>query len=197
MKPFFSLLFFCTAFSVAFAQNKKAEADFKRACYDLAEAFAKKNITTLNRYVDTVVGVYVIARPGAIDYARYQKKLDDKESFAVYSYKDSIKVRKHILHYGAAPKYDCGGEKWSKKGFYADTVAKHNHRLSEVIDFGIKFNAEEHTQSELDQIKKLERISRKITFTNLGNNGLVFYLYYYNKKWRLLLVDTTAGDCSA
>lgn len=197
MKPFFSLLLFLATFSAVWGQNKKAEASFKKTCFDLAEAFAKKNMAAVNKYVDTATGVYVIVRPGAMDYARRHKKLDAKESFLVYPYKDSLKVKKHILHYGAAPRYDCGEEKWNKKGFYADTSAGHSHRLSEVIDFGIKYNAEEHSQKELGQIKDLEKISRKVTFTNLGHSGLVFYLYYHNKKWRLLLVDTTAGDCSA
>jgi hypothetical protein len=197
MKPFFSLILFCVISSIAFPQSRKAEADFKKACYALAEAFAKKNMATVNKYIDTAIGAYVIARPGAIDYARREKKLDAKGSFPLYPYKDSLKVRKYTLHYGPAPKYDCGEEKWNKKGFYADTASGQNHRLTEVIDLGIKFNAEQHSQKELDQIKNMEKVSRKVTFTNLGRSGLVFYLYYHNKKWRLLLVDTTAGDCSA
>lgn len=197
MKPFFSLLLFCAISLAAFPQGKKAEADFKKACYNLADAFAKKNLATVNKYIDTAVGVYIITRPGAIDYARREKKLDAQTSFSYYPYKDSLKVKKYALHYAAAPKYDCGEEKWDKKGFYADTAGGQIHLLSELMDFGIKYNEEQHTQKELDQIKGLEKIARKITFTNLGHSGLVFYLYYHNKKWRLLLIDTTAGDCSA
>jgi len=180
-----------------FAQDKKKEAAFKKTCYAITEAFAKKNAAAINKYVDPKTGVYVITRPGAIDAICHDTRLNVKNTLPYYPYKDTLKVRKYPLKYAVSPRYDCGEEKWDKKGFIADTSTKH-HRLTELMDFLSKNEMGVYPAEELKKAEELEGRSRKVVFTELAKkHGLVFYLTYINKKWYLTLIDTVASDCSA
>jgi len=176
-------------------QNKKAEAAFKKSCIAITDAFARQNFITLNKYIKRGNGVYIITRPGAIDAVNKFDSLT-KTSFPVYPYKDKISVKKYALRYSAAPKFDCGTEKWDKQGFVADTGQ--HRRLSELMDFLVKYEMSAEDQVSREKIKNLEAKSRKVVFTELAKKrGLVFYLTLINNKWYLLLVDTVASDCSA
>jgi len=176
-------------------QNKKAEAAFKKTCITITDAFARQNFKTLNKYIKRGNGVYIISRPGAIDAVN---KFDsvNKTSFPLSPYKDKISVKKFALTYGSAPKFDCGTEKWDKKGFVADTGQ--HRRLSELMDFLVKHEMIAEDQASREKILKLEANCRKVVFTELAKkHGVVFYLTFIDKKWYLFLVDTVASDCSA
>src|ERR1035437_6238934 len=76
--------------------NKKTEAEFKKTCMVLADAFAKKNIAEINKYINPKTGVYVITRPGAMDVFKNEKKLDAKNPFPFqYPYSDTIHIKKY------------------------------------------------------------------------------------------------------
>ena len=183
----------------SYAQKKtNPEAVFKKACSEIANAFAKKNIAAVNKYINPDAGVYIITRPGAMDAAVNQKKLDVKNPFTfAYPYKDTSQVKKHKITFGTAPKYDCGTEKWDKKGFIADTTTKY-HRITDVLYMTGKYGGEKLSPEEIEKIKTLENSSRKVVFTGLcKGKGLVFYLSFINNKWYLLLIDTVASNCEA
>mgnify|MGYP001581485289 CR=1 FL=1 len=177
------------------SQDKKKEAAFKKACITITDAFAKQNFKTLNKYIKRENGVYTITRPGAMDAVSKFDSLN-KTSFQFYPYKDAISVKKFALKYGTAPKFDCGTEKWDKKGFVADT--SQHKRLSELMDFLVKQELSQEDQAARDKIRKLEANCRRVVFTELAKkHGLVFYLTLIDNKWYLFLIDTVASDCGA
>jgi hypothetical protein len=172
-----------------------SESAFKKECVAIVTAFAKQDLAALNKYIDKRTGVYIITRPGAIDALNHFDSLDNK-AFASYPYKD-VKVAKGLTpKFGAAPKYNCGDEKWNKKGFLADTT--HSTRMSELMDFLGKNGMGNFSEAELTQVKTLESKSRKVVYTELAKkHGIVFHLTFINKKWRLTLIDAVASDCGA
>ncbi len=182
----------------ALGQNKKTEAEFKKMCSEIANAFAKKNIFAINKYINSQTGVYIITRPGAIDVFSNEKKLDVKNPIKpTYPFSDTSSVKKHVIKYGLAPKFDCGTMKWNQVGFVADSSTKYN-RISDIMDFRTKYENEKYTKE--DSIKKdsVEKHIRKVVFTEIAkNHGLVFYLSFLNGKWYLTIVDTVEGSCGA
>ena len=183
---------------IAFGQNKKTEAEFRKLCSEIATAFAKKNSTAINKYINPETGVYVVTRPGAMDEFINQKKLDAKNPFKIkYPYSDTSAVKKHFVKYGAAPTFDCGSMKWNKNGFVADSSTKFN-RISDIMNFRTKNEGAKYSKEEIEKINTAEKINRKIVFTLINKgHGLVFYLTFLNGKWYLFLIDTVASDCGA
>jgi hypothetical protein len=190
----FSLFFFCS-----FGQKKTGkEADFTKICSEITNAFAKKNIADINKYINLEIGVYIITRPGAMDAIIHESKLNETKPFSVpYPYKDPGQVKKHKITYGATPKYDCGTQKWDKRGFIADTLTKYN-RASDVAYMNGKYGREKPSEEEIEKLKAFENNSRKIVFTEINKiKGLVFHLTLINGKWYLFLIDTVASSCEA
>jgi hypothetical protein len=194
----FLVLILTPALPISAQITKKQEADFKKTCYNIAEAFAKKNIAALNKYIDLQTGVYVITRPGAIDQSMNYKKLETKNEWMQhYPYKDSVKITKYKLTYGNAPRFNCGDNKWDKKGFVADSSSK-NDRLSSLLSMRSQYENEQHTSEEMEKVKTLEKNSRRVVFTEIAKGrGLVFHLALINGKWHLFIIDTVAGNCEA
>ncbi len=182
----------------AFSQNKKTEAAFRKTCSEIANAFAKKNIKSINKYINPQTGLYVVARPGAIDDFTNQKKLDTKNPFKIsYPYKDTSSVKKHFVKYGAAPKFDCGSMAWNNTGFVADSSAKFK-RISDIMNFRIKNEGVKYSMEDFDKINTTENVNRKVVFTEIAKkHGLVFYLSFINGKWYLTIIDTVASNCGA
>jgi hypothetical protein len=182
----------------ALGQNKKPEAEFKKTCIALVEHFAKKNIAGINKYINPEIGVYIITRPGAMDVLSHEKKFDPTESFPYsYPYNDTTQLKKYSLKYGTAPKFDCGTEKWNKKGFIADSSIKYK-RISDLMRFRSKYEDDKYSKKDFDKICALEKNSRKIVFTDISEKrGLVFHLTFLNGKWYLYLIDTVVSDCGA
>ena len=44
---------FVFCLGLAFGQGKKPEADFKKQCSEIANAFAKKNNAVINKYINS------------------------------------------------------------------------------------------------------------------------------------------------
>jgi hypothetical protein len=192
------ILAFLTVSIVVFGQTKTTETDFRKVCSEVVNAFAKGNVKALNKYINPSTGVYVISRPGAIDMFVNQRKLDLKKSFDTkYPYKDTSAVKKHVIRYDVAPRYDCGELEWNKTGFIADSVSIYK-RISDIIAFRMKNENAKFTEEEIAQKDKIEKKIRKVVYTEIAkNHGLVFYLSFIGKKWYLTVIDTTVGNCGA
>lgn len=175
--------------------TKAQEALFKKTCYTIAGAFAKADFKTLNKYA-CPSGIYVITRPGAIDALNRYDSLE-AGTFPYYPYRDKPIIKKNTpLKKGAAPRFDCGTEKWDKKGFFADTVR--STRISSLMQFLKENEMGEYSAEEIAHVKEMQPKARKVVFTEMANrHGLVFNLVLINNKWYLLLVDTVASDCGA
>lgn len=199
MKPFKTyILLLMTAPLFLWSQDKKSEADFQKTCSEIANAFAKQNIAAVNKYINADIGLFIITRPGVMDACTHQKNLDEKKPFAIqYAYKDKSQVKKHKVTFGTAPKYNCGTEKWDKKGFIADSTT-HYDRISNVMYMTGKYGGVKPSEEELNRIKGLESNSRKVVFTELKKGkGIVFHMIFTGGKWYLLLVDLVASSCEA
>jgi hypothetical protein len=193
LQSLFILLCLCTG---AFAQNKKAEASFRKACTAIADAFAKQNFKTLNKYVHNETGVYIITRPGAIDALTHCDSLEMK-CFAFYPYKDPAGAKKPAVKYGTAPRFSCGDNKWDKKGFVADTATRY-HRVSELMSFLAQNQMGSYDAAKRESVNAMENKSRKVVHTGLAkNHGLVFYLTCIKGRWYLTILDTVASSCAA
>jgi len=196
MRGIFILSFVVLSF-VGVSQSKKTEAKFKKMCSEIVNAFAKKNIAAINKYVNTQMGVYIITRPGAIDAFSNEKKLDTKNPInPVYPYKDTLSVKKHVLKYGAVPKFDCGSMKWDQEGFVADSSTKYS-RISEIMDFRMKNEGAKYTPEDVAKKDNVEKQMRKVVYTEIAKrHGLVFYMSFIKGKWHLTIIDTVEGSCA-
>jgi hypothetical protein len=183
---------------LGFGQNKKEETEFRKLCSEIANAFAKENMVDVNKYINPDAGIFVIIRPGAIDDVISQKKMDEKNPFAIkYPYKDASAVKKHTVKYGEAPKFNCGTMKWNKAGFIADSISHYN-RITEIMDFRTKNENAKYSEENISKKDLIEKRMRKVTFTEITKkHGLVFYMSYINGKWYLTVVDITEGLCAA
>lgn len=193
----FILLLF--SFQVIYPQKKNdSEASFRKLCSEIANAFAKQSIKDINKYINPEIGIYIITRPGVMDNASHQKSLDEVKPFIIpYPYKDKSQIKKHKVVFGTSPRYDCGTEKWDKRGFIADSSTLYD-RASAVYYMTGKYGGEKLAEEEMEKIKTLEKRSRKVVFTELKKGkGIVFHVTLMNGKWYLFLVDLVAGSCEA
>lgn len=195
---FVTLLVLSNTFAQTKAPVANKEAGFKKLCSEIVNAFAKKDMAFLNKNIQPDAGIYIMTRPGAMDNVVHQTALDEKQPFTfAYPYKDLSQVKKHKVTFGTAPKYDCGTQKWDKKGFVADS-AVHYNRITDVMYMVGKYGGEKVSDEEIAKIKALESNSRKVVFTELSKGkGIVFYLSLIKGKWYLLLIDTVASSCEA
>ncbi|MGZ3866878.1 MAG: hypothetical protein ACXVC6_14150 [Bacteroidia bacterium] len=181
---------------ISFSQSKAEEAEFRRLCGEVANAFAKNNMTSVNKFIEPSAGIYVITRPGAMDVVSHEPKLDEKKPFVV-NYKDASSVKKHKISYGEVPKYSCGDMKWDKLAFVADSANKPK-RLSDIMYFRSTNEGEKYTAAQTEAKDAVERKMRKVVYSSIAKKrGLVFYMSYLNGKWYLTVIDTTEGKCAA
>lgn len=196
MKLIQLIVIFLLASVAAPAQGRRAEAKFRKAATAIANAFAKQDFKTLNKYIHNATGIYVITRPGAIDALTHCQSLN-MQCFAHYPYKDPAGAKKAKLKYGAAPRYSCGDNQWDKTGFVADTATRY-HRVSELMAFLSEHQMGSYDKSTQESMRNLEKQSRKVVYTGLAkSHGIVFYLACIKKKWYLTIVDTVASSCAA
>ncbi|MGZ3862311.1 MAG: hypothetical protein ACXVPN_03665 [Bacteroidia bacterium] len=190
------LLFLTVGPLISFSQNKAEEAEFRRLCSEVANAFAKNNMAAVNKYINADAGIYVINRPGAMDAITHESKLDEKKPFVV-NYKDASSVKKHKVSYGTVPKYSCGDMKWDKLAFVADSTNRPK-RLSDIMYFRSTNEGEKYTAAQIEAKDAVERKMRKVVYSAIAKKrGLVFYMSYLSGKWYLTVVDTTEGKCAA
>ena len=196
LKGVFILSFAILAFR-GVSQIKKTEAEFKKTCSEIANAFAKKNIAAINKYINPQTGVYIITRPGAIDAFTNERKLDAKNPIKpMYPYKDTSSVKKHVIKYGEAPKYNCGTMEWDQEGFVADSSTKYK-RLSGIMDFRMKNEGAKYTPEDVAKKDNVEKQMRKVVYTEIAkHHGLVFYMSFIKGKWNLTIIDTVEGSCA-
>lgn len=190
------LLFLAVGPLVSFSQSKAQEAEFRRLCSEVANAFAKNNMADVNKYINPEAGIYIIGRFGALDAITHEPKLDEKKPFEV-NYKDASAVKKHKISYGVVPKFSCGDMKWNKLAFIADTATKYR-RLSDIMHFRVTNEGKTYTAAQIEAKDAVERNIRKVVYSSIAKKrGLVFYMSFLNGKWYLTVVDTTEGKCAA
>lgn len=198
LKGFVTVGFLLSLLNPVFGQGKKSEAEFKKMCSEIVNAFAKKNVQAINKYLEPSIGIYVIARPGAMDVFTNYKKLDTKNPLLMkYPYKDTSMVKKHTVNYGTAPKFNCGSMKWDKEGFFADSSTKYI-RISDIMYFRTRYENAKYSNEDVAKKDLAEKQMRKVVFTQIAkHHGLVFYMSFLKGKWYLTVVDTTEASCAS
>ena len=188
--------------AVARAQSQK-EIDFKKACDSVLLGFSGKNYNIVNSYINKTYGLYLKFRSGVYDRYENSKKINSSQRYgnistAVLDWVDITKadLNKLNLVYSKLPTYDCGNNKWSKRGFTADS-SKTYKPISEIVYFEVKYEERKISRKEINAITYVEKNSRKVIFTGNKGDGAIFYMIYIDGKWYLSVIDQSVTDCSA
>lgn len=189
---FFSLILLFSSTGLLGQTNLQKEEKFKQTSALVAKAFCERKFKLVNKHLDSK-GIYVLVRPGAIDRAELHEKLDS--SVMYLDSRDFGKWKTQALQYGKMPSYDCDKMKWSRKGFFADTVKKY-HPVSNILKFENQYEEQGHSQKKMNGIKAIENTCRKIILSNNGD-GLILYLRWNGSRWVIYILDMVETDCSA
>ena len=105
------------------------------------------------------------------------------------------KVKFSAIKYASLPSYDCGTEKWTRKGLYVDTT-KIDHKLSKILKWNNENFGDKIPAKTISQFESLEAKSRRVVIAEDNGNELIIYLTYERNKWMLTIIDKATCDCS-
>ena len=163
---------------------KKADADKKELeinIINITKAILKKDTATLNKYIDTTVGFYVIPPFGVLYHLGKQNRIDFNDyNFQQGSFGD-IKKQIPKIKFTTLPNYDCDKSKWNKKGLYASKSTF----LSDILAKEIKEGESCYGESELNKIKALEKNSYWVTYAQDDGSAIEFSITFLNNKYYL------------
>lgn len=190
------------------AQTK--EALFDKTCNQIVTYLAKGQLDGLNKYIQPDIGVYSIYRIGAMDAVAFNKRINIKKHLLFPQYSQAKMINDNSKHVdndllkqiqktvftqkSKLPKFNCIAEEWSMSGVFTDTNTNNTDRLTTIINIRKSDEPEYRKLSHQTGVQKIESLARKVVITKYN---LVLYLYYYNNKWWLGIIDDTEADCSA
>jgi Cu/Ag efflux pump CusA len=183
--------------------QKNKNADFEKTVKKIITAFKTNDNQTLNSYVHTNTGVYLLYRTGVYDNYKKMDRivLGDTAEYPRFHAVNHLPAISTI-NTSKLPVYDCDNGKWSSYGTFSTT--KIYHDLSNVCRSLNKYlyegMDEKIPEKEIKQYIGLEYNSRKIICCKKVKEmdaEIIFHLIYINGKWYLWLVDDITTDCSA
>lgn len=159
------------------------------------EAFHDKDAATLNQRIHKDYGLAVIFREGVFDQYQITENVNfDRPVPQHWPYPDF--TPNYDLRYEALPKFDCGTEKWSKRGLYLDKSTRDNILSKTAMNLN-RYVGAEIPQETIDKFKAIERKSHRVVLVDKEGKSLIFYLSLIDNRWYLTILDRVTGDCSA
>ena len=154
-------------------------------------AYLRRNQTKINTFIHPDLGLYVIYRPGAADTYQKIDHLDfdnpTPEHFPYTTFEHN-----YTLRFEKLPVFDCGKEKWDKRGFFCDTTTQAN-QLTSIATFDREFNGV--SAREVEEIRQIEKNTYRVILTQ--NENLIFHVKKYHDKWYVIVLDRAYGWCDA
>lgn len=162
--------------------------------YAFVEAYKSKSNEKVNRLISPDLGLKVIYRPGVSDAFTHVKAFDFSNPIPSFYGYETVKNNAPKLTYSKLPSFDCGTEKWSKKGMFCDTL-KHPTQLSDIAMFEKEFEPGKYSSAEIKAIKEAESTSYRVIVTT--EHPLVFHVQKYKDVWYVTVLDRAYAGCDA
>ena len=157
-------------------------------------ALAKRDSTTLSKFIDKKTGVYILEVIGTKETWEHFSSIGFSDtSYPNYPFYDKVKLTK--LKYASLPDFDCGTEKWSKAGLYVDTT-RTDHKVSKMAKWRNKNYQDNVPEKTIRKFIDLETKSRRVVIGQNDGNELILYLSYLDNRWVLTIIDKATCDCS-
>jgi hypothetical protein len=192
-----SILFTCILLfrAASFAEPAKEQL-FAETVKAVVDAFSKQDSTTLSKFTNKSIGVYVLYRGGVYENFHHYPAVSFPPDFPRVLITEVKGIQMQPIQYTSLPTWDCDKEKWTKSGLFVDTT-KTNHLLSKICTDRNKWVPDSIPAKTILQYKQLENKSRRIVLQDGNDKELVFYLSYINGRWYLIIIDKATSDCSA
>jgi len=159
-------------------------------------AFNEKNITELNKCINSEYGLFVLDNPGAFSVASHFNSFSDIMGIDGESDIGNLKALKVNckLQEGKPPIYDCELDKWNKQGCFLDKNSSLS--ISEYYKIMLEYNL-----ADINSIKTEMALSEKSgpyishqVYSTKGDIG--FYFGIIDNNWCLICINKIT-PCSA
>ena len=179
--------------TLSFGQTPKEDA-FAKTVKQVILKLSKRDSTGLSKFIDKKAGVYILLVIGTKEtYEHFSTIGFSDTTYPNYPFYDNVKFS--TIKYASLPTFDCGTEKWTKKGLYVDTT-KIDHRVSKIAKWRNKNYQDNIPSKTISKFIDLENKSRRVVVAENNGEELIFYLTYVNNKWVLTIIDKATCDCS-
>jgi len=179
-------------------KNRKEER-FQEVCEKLVNGFRRKNFDEINSLIQPELGVYILHRMGIMDIFQHYDSILAKDEFIkraliepYLKYDNNIKIK---VLYQELPKYSCESEVWSKSGNFTDTVKSMNS-ITSIIKYREFVLEEKYDSSLISKINFIEKNSRQVIFTDIGDSSFIISMIYINNQWYIITINLLITDCS-
>ncbi len=160
-------------------------------------AFDLKSVQTINDYIISDIGFFVLDNPGAAIIPHYYTSWD--EIAAIEGTYDVAQLNHMEMGCnnpvsGKKPEFSCDEEGWSETGcFYGKAESLKMLEMHDVL-LEIGFIDKTHYDKAIESAKKIDTMS--LFFIYNTETTLGFYFAKYNDSWILVCVDKVF-PCSA
>lgn len=178
--------------------NAASNTSFTKFYNTINALINAKNWTELNKYVHPDYGFYIYDNPGVRTVATNYRKFDEltdtegKKDEVVMNKMRDLKVDlKHKLISGKVPSWDCGKDKWNKKGSYCQDLSSYPG-LSENVLWS-SGNEDNPNQPQVIKAKAFGKLIRKHV---IQTDGYDMYFAFIDGAWYIAVIDL-CDKCSA
>lgn len=189
------------------AQSLK-EKKFQKAVYDVIKYYNNKDSVEFNKLIDKDIGIYVLAKPGAMFFAYHRKDFSFEYSSLPVPVPWFIETQKiydkYKLKYADPGILDCFEDNLNE-GLFID-LEREKHLLSETMKFLKKYEDPDYmTDAQIEKVVRMEKNSRRVLILRnsedssieKSDDSFIFYLTYIKNKWYITIIDFATFDCSA
>ena len=172
-------------------QNPKSELE--NEIIKLLKAFKTKDEKTLNSYIDTNIGFYLIPGPGTLLNFKKTDEISFSDANVSYHKFGSNETHNYKPIYENPPTYDCETYKWSKEGLFIDK--ERVDIFTSIVEnplnkeYDISFS-----KDEVAEIKQMEKISTQVYLTE-KDGDIVFGIAKYNGKYIITFLNFSPSYC--
>ena len=179
--------------TLSFGQTPKEDA-FAKTVKEVILKLSRRDSSGLSKFIDKKAGVYILLVIGTKEtYEHFSTIGFSDTTYPNYPFYDNVKFS--TIKYTSLPTFDCGTEKWTKKGLYVDT-ANVDHTVSKIAKWRNKNYQDNIPTTTISKFIDLEKKSRRVVVADNNGKELIFYLTYLNSKWMLTVIDKATCDCS-
>lgn len=172
------------------------EDDLKKTAIQVLQALAKRDSAALSRFISPELGIWMIHRPGAIDYIDHSFTASPPPKIQYpWVMGPFMQVEKQVVLKSGLNQFSCDSNEWQHSGFfYCDTC--NDNKLTIIQNFMIEWKLAEVTENQ----RKLAAMALKgdVKFwyvEDRTDRGLVFHLTELNGKWWLTILNFVESDC--
>lgn len=174
------------------------EDTLQTTAVQVLQALAKRDSAALSRFINPELGIWMIHRPGAIDYIEHGFTVSPPPKIQYPWVMGPFKqLEKTAVLTKGLNKFSCDSNVWQKIGFlYCDTC--NDNKLAIIQDFMIEWKLAEVTENQKKLAAKALNGDVKFWYVeDRTERGLVFHLTELNGKWWLTILNFVESDCGA